>query len=230
MEIVILFNQSNPTPPNVSALDYFFPAPFWIIGLLHSCDTDVVKFGVQFQQNNAKEGLTNFHHLNVRDSISMIELIKNYLKESQTNRFGALVKKTYGYLSAGLAITPTPPLLAILISHSMPALSTPSQPPHLPEHQPLQPSPKKSTLLLFHVVHIGDGILASRRAGELFGGSKGVRILFPIQWCSSLIVAANYQLRNHFWQHWLQNQVFQKSEASVAWQPTVHSPLPPPQI
>ena len=63
-----------PPPPIVSALGYFFFATFldyW--GCLVRCETDFVKFWVNFVQNNAKEGRPKFDKSKVGGLILMVK-------------------------------------------------------------------------------------------------------------------------------------------------------------
>ncbi len=63
-----------PPPPTVSALGYFFSNVFldyW--GRLVRGETDIVKFWVKFDQNNAKEGRPKCDITNVRGSMLMVK-------------------------------------------------------------------------------------------------------------------------------------------------------------
>ena len=62
-----------PTPPNVSALGFFFNVFLDYWGCLVRCETDFVTFWVNFDQNNAKEGRSKFDKLLVRGLILMVK-------------------------------------------------------------------------------------------------------------------------------------------------------------
>ena len=61
-------------PPTVSALDYFFAGFLfdYRVSLVRG-ETDFVKFGVKFYQNNFKEGRPGFEILKVRGLMLMVK-------------------------------------------------------------------------------------------------------------------------------------------------------------
>ena len=69
----MLIPPSDP-PPTVSVLGYFFCDVFldyW--GRLVRGETDIVKFWVKFDQNNAKEGRPKFDIVKVRGSMLKVK-------------------------------------------------------------------------------------------------------------------------------------------------------------
>ena len=70
-----------PAPPTVSALGNFFLLRFLdYLGCFVRGETDIVKFWVKFDQNNAKEGWPKFDIIKVRGLRLMVKYIRKYIK------------------------------------------------------------------------------------------------------------------------------------------------------
>ena len=71
----MLIPPSEPPPPTVSALGNFFFSLCFLDyrGRLVRGETDIVKFWVKLDQNNAKEGRPKFYITKVRGSMLMVK-------------------------------------------------------------------------------------------------------------------------------------------------------------